>query len=74
MCVCYILVQFAGYTRVYVVYSYVESNSVVHLSQNDTTSAVSPTGEEPTKRHMECGTAGEISMPPLKCGCFGSAA
>ena len=25
-------------------------------------------GEEPTKRHMECGTAGETSMPPLKCG------
>ena len=31
-------------------------------------------GEEPTKRHTECGTAGETSMPPLKCGCFGSAA
>ena len=31
-------------------------------------------GEEPTKRHMECGTAGEMSMPPLKCGCFSSAA
>ena len=31
-------------------------------------------GGEPTKRHMECGTAGEKSMPPLKCGCFSSAA
>ena len=31
-------------------------------------------GEEPTKRHMESGTAGETSMPPLKCGCFSSAA
>ena len=31
-------------------------------------------GEEPTKIHMECGTAGETSMPPLKYGCFGSAA
>ena len=30
--------------------------------------------EEPTKRHMECETVGEMSMPPLKCGCFGSAA
>ena len=25
-------------------------------------------GEEPTKRHMKCGTAGETSMPPFKCG------
>ena len=31
-------------------------------------------GEEPTKRRIECGTAGETSMPPLKCGCFSSAA
>ena len=31
-------------------------------------------GEEPTKRHMKCGTAGETFMPPLKCGCFSSAA
>ena len=31
-------------------------------------------GDEPTKRHMECGTAGETSMPPLECGCFSSAA
>ena len=31
-------------------------------------------GEEPTKIHMESGTAGETSMPPLKCGCFSSAA
>ena len=30
-------------------------------------------GEEPTKRHMECGTAGETSMPTFKCGCFSSA-
>ena len=31
-------------------------------------------GEEPTKIHMESGTAGKTSMPPLKCGCFSSAA
>ena len=31
-------------------------------------------GEEPTRRRMEYGTAGETSMPPSKCGCFGSAA
>ena len=31
-------------------------------------------GVEPTKRHVESGTTGETSMPPLKCGCFSSAA
>ena len=31
-------------------------------------------GEEPTKIQMESGTAGETSMPPLKCGYFSSAA
>ena len=31
-------------------------------------------GEEPTKIHMECGTAGETSLPPFKCGCFSSTA
>ena len=30
--------------------------------------------EEPTKKRMESGTAGETSMLPLKCGCFSSAA
>ena len=45
MCVCYI--QFAGYTSVYVVpgvcNSYVESNSVLLVANDDTTSAVLPT-------------------------------
>ena len=31
-------------------------------------------GEKPTKIHMECGAAGETSLPPFKCGCFSSAA
>ena len=25
-------------------------------------------GEEPTSRHVDCGTARETSMPPFKCG------
>ena len=42
MCVCYI--KFAGYTGGYVVpCSYVESNSVLLVTNDDTTSAVSPT-------------------------------
>ena len=40
MCVSYI--QFAGYTSVYVVCSYVELNSVL-VADDDTTAAVSPT-------------------------------
>ena len=39
VCVCYI--QFAGYTDI--VFSYVESNSVRLVADDDTTSAVSPT-------------------------------
>ena len=31
-------------------------------------------GEEPTKRHMECGTSGETSMLPFKFECFSLAA
>ena len=45
VCVCYI--QFAGYTSVYFVpgvcNSYVESNSVLLVANDDTISAVSPT-------------------------------
>ena len=40
VCVFYILVQFAGYMR---------NQTLYYLSQNETTSAVSPTGEKPTK-------------------------
>ena len=54
VCVCYM--QFAGYTNI--VCSYVESNSVQHVADDDTTSAVSPTSprkdiwnaEPPVKR------------------------
>ena len=67
---CYI--QFAGYTDI--VCSYVESNSERLVADDDTTSAVSPTRRGAHGKHMECGTAGETSMPPLKCGYFSSAA
>ena len=56
---------------------YVESNSVLCTCRRiipDTTSALSSTAEDLTNRHMECGIARETSMPPPKCGCFGSAA
>ena len=64
--------QFAEYTNV--VCSYVESNSVRLVADDDTLLLCRQQGEEPTKIHMECGTAGEMSMPSLKCGCFSSAA
>ena len=44
MGVCVYYMQFAGYTSVYVVCSYVESNSVLLVADDDiTSSAVSPT-------------------------------
>ena len=70
---CYI--QFVGYTDI--VCSYVESNSVRLVANDDTTSEIllcRQQGEEPTKRHTESGTAGETFMPPLKCGWSSSAA
>ena len=55
--------------------SYVESNSVRLVAHDDTPLLLRrQQGGEPTKRHMECGTACETSIPPLKCGCFSSAA
>ena len=71
VCVCYI--QFAGYTDI--VCSY-----VLNQTLNDLLQMMIPLllcrqqGEEPTKIHIESGTAGETSMPPLKCGCFSLAA
>ena len=47
MCVCVCYIQFVGYTSVYVVpsvcNSYVESNSLLLVANDDTTSAVLPT-------------------------------
>ena len=67
---CYM--QFAGYTNI--VCSYVESTLYDLLQMVIPLLLCRQQGEEPTKRHMECGTAGETSMPPFKCGCFSSAA
>ena len=64
--------QFAGYT--YIVCSYVESTLYDLLQMMIPLLLCRQQGEEPTKRHMEIGTAGETSMPPFKCGCFSSAA
>ena len=64
--------QFAEYTNV--VCSYVESNSVRLVADDDTLLLCRQQREEPTKIHMEYGTAGEMSMPSLKCGCFSSVA
>ena len=79
MCVC-ATSSFLG-TQVYVVpgvCSCVESNSVLLVvANNDTsTSAVTPTrrGAHEKTYGREDGTTGETSMPPSKCGCFGSAA
>ena len=69
-CVCYM--QFAGYTNI--VCSYVESTLYDLLQMMISLLLCREQGEEPTKRHMESGTAGEMSMPPFKCGCFSSAA
>ena len=70
VCVCYM--QFAGYTNI--VCSYVESTLYDLLQMMIPLLLSRQQGEEPTKRHMESGTAGEMSMPPFKCGCFSSAA
>ena len=55
-----------------VICSYVASNSVLVADGDTTSSAVSPIrGETPRKDvDMECGTADEMSMPPLKWVCF----
>ena len=52
-------------------YSDVEVNSVLLVADHDITCRQE--GEEATKRHTACGTAGETYMSPSKCGCFGSA-
>ena len=71
VCACYI--QFAGYTNI--VCSYVESNSVQNLLQMMIPLLLRrQQREEPAKIHIECGTEDAMSVPPLKCGCFGSAA
>ena len=70
VCVCYM--QFAGYTNI--VCSYVESTLYDLLQMMIPLLLCRQQGEEPTKRHVECGTAGETYMPPFKCGCFSSAA
>ena len=70
VCVCYM--QFAGYTNI--VCSYVESTLYDLLQMMIPLLLCRQQEEEPTKRHMECGTAGETSMPPFECGCFSSAA
>ena len=59
----------------YIVRSYVESNSVLVADDDDTTSsAVSLTRRGgPRNDVWKCGIADQTSMPPLKCGCFGSA-
>ena len=72
MCVCVCYIQFAGYTDI--VCSHVESNSVL-VADDDTISAVSPARRGAHENiYVKCGTAGETSKSPLKCGCFGSAA
>ena len=53
---------------------YVESNSVRLLQMMIPLLLCRQQGKEPTKIYMECGTAGETSMPPLTCECFSSAA
>ena len=71
VCVCYM--QFAGYTNI--VCSYVESNSVRLIADMMISLLLCrQQGEESAKRHMECGTAAETSMPPFKCECSSSAA
>ena len=66
--------QFAGYTNI--VCSYVESTlyDLLQMMIPLLLLCRQQQGEEPTKRHMESGTAGETSMPPFKCVCFSSAA
>ena len=71
VCVCYM--QFAGYTNI--VCSYVESTLYDLLQMMIPLLLLCrQQGEELTKIHMESGTAGETSMPPIKCRCFSSAA
>ena len=75
-CVCVCYMQFAGYTNT--ILSVVMWNQTLY----DLLQMMIPLllllcrqqGDEPTKRHIECGTDGETSMPPFKCGCFCSAA
>ena len=79
VCVCYI--QFAGYTpayMLYLVYIIVMWNQTLYYLLLQMMIPLLllcyQQGEEPTKRRMEYGTAGETSTPLSKCGCFGSAA
>ena len=70
VCVCVLHTVCWGHERIYMLYSYVEANSVLLLvADDDTTSTVSPTKERrPRKDTRHAG-------PPAnsKCGCFGSA-
>ena len=56
--------QFVGYTII--VCSYVGSTLYALLQMMIPLLLYRQQGEEPTKRHMGCGTAGETSMPPLQ--------
>ena len=70
MCATFSLLGTTAYIMLYyiVVCSYEESNSVLLVADGAPLLLLCrQQGEEPTKRRMECGTADETSMPPLKC-------
>ena len=71
-----ILLYNSIYSQYTMVCSHVASNSVLFAESGDgdTTSLFANKEGSYSERRMEGGIADEMSMPPLKCECFGSAA